>query len=90
MMKKWQQWLENLSDEDRLWLTAVFVAAMLGTMASSMFLSWGLHYYAHAGVLARLFVCLLATAVYALAAGSVFYILFPEKRVAFKRLFIRK
>ncbi|MCA9953564.1 MAG: hypothetical protein H6657_29165 [Ardenticatenaceae bacterium] len=90
MMKKWQLWVESLSHEDQMWLTAVFVAAMLGTMVSSMILSWGMHYYGHSTVLAKLMVCLLATAAYALAAGSVFYILFPEKRTVFKRLFIRK
>lgn len=90
MIRKWQYWLENLSGEERLWLTAVLLAAMLGTMVSSTILRWGLSYYGHSGFLAQLMVCLLATAAYGVAAGSVFYILFPEKRVALKRLFIRK
>ena len=90
MIKKWQVWLENLSGEGRLWLTAVLLAAMLGTMVSSMILRWGLSYYGHSGFLAELIVCLLATTAYGVAAGSVFFFLFPDKRLAFKRLFIRK
>lgn len=90
MMKKWQVWLENLSDEDRLWLTAVLVAAMLGTLVSSTILRWGLSYYGHSGALAQLIVCLLATTSYGVATFSVFYIMFPEKRTALKRIFVRK
>lgn len=89
-MKNWQHWVENLSGEERLWLTAVLVAAMLGTMVSSLILRWGLSYYGHSGFLAQLIVCVLATAAYGVAAGSVFYVLVPETRLAFKRLFIRK
>ena len=90
MIEKCRTWLENLSAEDRLWLSAVFLAGMLGTMTSSFILRWGLAYYGQAGFLAQLLVCILATAVYAVTAGSVFYVLFPESREAFKRIFIRK
>lgn len=84
-MKKWQHWLENLSAEESLWLTAVFVSAMLGTMVSSAILQWGLSVYD--GVGAKLAICLLATAAYGGVVVSVFYALFPETRLAIKRIF---
>jgi len=86
-MKKWQHWLENLSVEDTLWLTAIFVSAMLGTMVSSSILRWGLGYYGDSGVVAQLGVCFLATAAYGGVVAIVFYVLFPETRPAFKRIF---
>ena len=88
MMKKWQLWVESLSHEDQMWLTAVFVAAMLGTMVSSAILQWGLSTY-H-GVVAKLVICLLATSAYGGAVISVFYALFPETRLALKRIFSHK
>ena len=87
-MKKWRQWLENLSAEETLWLTAVFLSAMLGTMVSSAILQWGLSTY-H-GVVAKLVICLLATSAYGGAVISVFYVLFPETRLALKRSFSHK
>ncbi|MCA9946366.1 MAG: hypothetical protein KC449_22940 [Anaerolineales bacterium] len=87
-MKKWRQWLENLSAEETLWLTAVFLSAMLGTMVSSAILQWGLSTY-H-GVVAKLVICLLATSAYGGAVISVFYVLFPETRLALKRIFSHK
>ncbi|MCB9006731.1 MAG: hypothetical protein H6656_05080 [Ardenticatenaceae bacterium] len=87
-MKKWRQWLENLSAEETLWLTAVFLSAMLGTMVSSAILQWGLSTY-H-GVVAKLVICLLATSAYGGAVISVFYALFPETRLALKRIFSHK
>ena len=87
-MKKWRQWLENLSAEETLWLTAIFLSAMLGTMVSSAILQWGLSTY-H-GVAAKLVICLLATSAYGGAVISVFYALFPETRLALKRIFSHK
>ena len=87
-MKKWRQWLENLSAEETLWLTAIFLSAMLGTMVSSAILQWGLSTY-H-GVVAKLVICLLATSAYGGAVISVFYVLFPETRLALKRIFSHK
>lgn len=87
-MKKWQYWLENLSAEETLWLTAVFISAMLGTMVSSAILQWGLSTYE--GVGAKLAICLLATAAYGGAVVSVFYVLFPETRLSLKRIFSAK
>ncbi len=84
-MKKWQAWLENLSPEESLWLTAVFISAMLGTMVSSVILRWGLSTYD--GTLAKLAICLLATAAYGGAVVSVFSVLFPETRKAIKYIF---
>jgi len=89
-MKKWQHWLENLSAEETLWLTAVFISAMLGTMVSSAILRWGLNLYSNSGVLAQLGVCFLATAAYGGVVALVFYVLFPETRLAFKRIFTGK
>lgn len=87
MMKKWQHWLENLSAEETLWLTAVFISAMLGTMVSSIILRWGLNKYSDSGVLVQLGVCFLATAAYGGVVALVFYVLFPETRMTFKRIF---
>ena len=87
-MEKWQRWLENLSAEERLWLTAVFISAMLGTMVSSAILQWGLSTYD--GVGAKLAICLLATAAYGGVVVSVFYAMFPETRLALKRIFRSK
>lgn len=89
-MKKWQQWLENLSAEELTWLTAVFISAMLGTMVSSAILRWGLSTFSEDGVLAQLGICLLATAAYGGVVVVVFYALFPETRLAFKRIFTNK
>lgn len=89
-MKKWQYWLGNLSREEVMWLTAVFLSAMLGTTVSSGILQWGLNAFNNSGVLAKLAVCLLATAAYGGAVVAVFSILLPQTRVAFKRLFINK
>ena len=88
MMKKWQHWLKNLSADEVLWLTAVFISAMLGTMVSSAILRWGLS--AYDGVGEKLAICLLATASYGGAVVSVFYIMFPETRTAVKRIFTGK
>lgn len=90
MMKKWQDWLENISGEARLRLTAVFLSAMLGTMTSSLILRWGLSYYRHSGFWVELIVAIAATAAYAGVAALIFWVLFPEKRLDFKRLFTRK
>lgn len=90
IMKKWQQWLENLSAEEALWLIAIFVAAMLGTMVSGITLRWGLSNFGNHGVLAQLAVCILATAVYGGIAVAVFYVLLPESRLVFKRIFTGK
>jgi hypothetical protein len=84
-MKKLQHWLENLSPEETVWLTAVFISAMLGTMVSSIILRWGLSVYDEVG--AKLVICLLATAAYGGAVVSVFCIFFPETRLAVKRVF---
>ena len=89
-MKKWQDWLENLSTEDSLWLTAVFISSMLGTITSSAILHWGLSLYSNDGVLAQLAVCFLATAAYGGIVVSVFYVMFPETRMALKRIFSNK
>lgn len=89
-MKKWQYWLENLSVEETMWLTAVFIAAMLGTMISSIVLRWGLSNFGDSGVWAQLAVCLLATAAYAGVVVGVFYALLPDTRLAFKRIFSNK
>lgn len=86
-MKKWQQWLENLSTEEVMWLTAVFLSAMLGTMTSTVILRWGLSTFGDDGILAQLGICLLATAAYGGVVALVFYVLFPETRLAFKRIF---
>ena len=87
-MKKWQNWLENLSAEQTLWLTAVFISAMLGTIVSSTILRWGLS--AYDGVVAKLAICILATAAYGGVVVSVFYVMFPETRMALKRIFSEK
>ena len=87
-MKKWQHWLENLSAEETMWLTDVFLSAMLGTMVSSAILRWGLS--AYDGVGAKLAICFLATAAYGGAVVAVFYVLFPETRLALKRIFRNK
>ena len=87
-MKKWQHWLENLSAEETLWLTAVFLSAMLAAMTSSAIRRWGLS--AYDGVGAKLAICLLATAAYGGAVVAVFYVLFPETRLALKRIFRNK
>jgi hypothetical protein len=87
-MKKWQNWLENLSAEQTLWLTAVFISAMLGTIVSSTILRWGLS--AYDGVVAKLAICILATAAYGGVVVSVFYVMFPEMRMALKRIFSEK
>ncbi|MBK8902198.1 MAG: hypothetical protein IPM53_13515 [Anaerolineaceae bacterium] len=89
-MKKWQQWVENLSTEELMWLTAVFISAMLGTIVSTVILRWGLSTFSKDGVLAQLGVCLLATAAYGGVVAVVFYALFPETRLAFKRIFTGK
>ncbi len=89
-MKKWQEWLGNLSGEELTWLTAVFLSTMLGTLVSSGILQWGLNAVSSGGVMAKLAVCLLATAAYAGAVILVFSVLLPQTRVAFKRLFINK
>lgn len=89
-MKKWQYWLENLSAEETLWLTAVFMSAMLGTVVSSIILRLGMSVYGNEGVLAQLAVCFLATAAYGGVVVSVFYVMFPETRLALKRIFSEK
>jgi hypothetical protein len=87
-MKKWQHWLENLSADETLWLTAIFISAMLGTIVSSTILRWGLS--AYDGVVAKLAICILATAAYGGVVVSVFYVMFPETRMALKRIFSEK
>ncbi len=86
-MNKWQQWLENLSMEELTWLTAVFVSAMLGTIVSTVILRWGLSAFGEDGILAQLGICFLATAAYGGVVAIVFYVMFPETRLAFKRIF---
>ena len=89
-MKKWQNWFDNLSAEQLLWLVTVGLSAMLGTLASSLVLRWGLTSYGDAGVFARLAICVGATIAYAAAGLFIFFLIYPEKRVALKRIIVDK
>jgi hypothetical protein len=61
---------------------------MLGTIVSSTILRWGLS--AYDGAVAKLAICILATAAYGGVVVSVFYVMFPETRMALKRIFSEK
>ncbi len=88
-MKKFNEWYENLSIEDVTWLMAIFLSAMLGTLTSGLVLKFGLDQFGDAGAMARFLVSLAATAVYAGVVGSIFYIMFPESRMALKEIFVK-
>ena len=88
-MKKFNEWIDNLSVEDVMWLSAIFLSAMLGTLLSGLVLKFGLEQFGDAGAIARFLVSMAATAVYAGVVASIFYIMFPESRAAFKRIFIK-
>ncbi|MFO7538258.1 MAG: hypothetical protein R6X32_09390 [Chloroflexota bacterium] len=85
-MKKFEEWLENMPAEQKLWLTAVFASVMLGTMLSSLILQWGMSQYGSDGILAQLAVCLLSTLAYGGVVVLVFYTLIPEARLAVNRI----
>ncbi|MCA9918059.1 MAG: hypothetical protein KC445_08910 [Anaerolineales bacterium] len=89
-MEEWRCWFKNLSTKEMVWLTAVFLSAMLGTFVSSLVLHLGFDAFGYAGVLAKLGVCILATASYGGAVVAVFSILLPETKLAFKQLLTSK
>lgn len=89
-MKQFNEWVNNLSVEDMTWMVAIFLSAMLGTLTSGLVLKYGLETFGNAGVMARFMVSLAATAVYAGVVASIFLIMFPESRVAFKKIFVNK
>ena len=85
-MKKFEELLENMPAEQKMWLTAVFASVMLGTVLSSIILQWGMSNYGSEGVLAQLAVCLLSTLAYGGVVVLVFYTLIPEARLAVNRI----
>jgi uncharacterized BrkB/YihY/UPF0761 family membrane protein len=89
-MKTFEDWLENISAEQKLWLTAVFISVMAGTILSSIILQWGMSHYGNDGILAQLAVCLLSTLAYGGIVVAVFYTLIPETRPVLKRIFAGK
>lgn len=89
-MKKFNRWYESLSTEDVRWYMTIFTTALLGTLVSSLVLKWGMYSFGELGATARLAVSLAATTAYAAVIVVVFYILLPDARLAFKRIWVGK
>lgn len=89
MLKKVQTWYESLTTNDVLWLSAIFLASLLGTAVSGLILKWGMTEYGDLGGLAKLAVSLAATLAYGGVVLAVFYAFFPETKLALKRIWNR-
>jgi len=89
---KWkvQAWVDLLRNQDKTMTTAIFLAAMLGTAVSGAILKWGMAQYGELGVEARMAVSLAATAAYGLVVVGVFYVFFPETKLALQRIWRNK
>jgi hypothetical protein len=85
-MKRFQEWKQSLSVQDVMWLSAVFLASLLGTAVSGLVLKWGLTEFGQMGSTAKLAVSLGATAAYGGSVILVFYVFFPETKLALKRI----
>jgi hypothetical protein len=83
MKQKLDAWWETV---DVMWLSAIFLASMLGTVVSAATLKWGMMYYGELGFAARMAISLAATAAYALVVVVVFYTFFPETKTALQRI----
>jgi cellobiose-specific phosphotransferase system component IIC len=88
-MKKFNEWLNNLDSNEILWLAAIFLAAMLGTLLSGLVLKAGMESFGGEDVLVNLLISLVATIVYAAVVLAVFSVLFPETIPALKRILTR-
>lgn len=85
-MKKIQAWYQSLSTKDFVWLSAIFLASLLGTAVSGLVLKWGMTEYGDWGWTAKLAVSLGATLAYGGVVLAIFYAFFPETKLALKRI----
>lgn len=85
-MKRFQEWVQALSTQDIMWMSAIFLSSLLGTAVSGFILKWGLAEFGGLGGTARLAVSLGATFAYASVVLAVFYAFFPETKLALKRI----
>lgn len=85
-MKRFQEWKQSLSTQDIMWLSAIFLASLLGTAVSGSILKWGLVEFGALGSAAKLAVSLGATLAYGIVVLVVFYAFFPETKLALKRI----
>ena len=85
-MKRFQEWMQSLSTKDVIWLSAIFLASLLGTAVSGLILKWGLSQFGELGSIAKLAVSLGATAAYGGVVFVIFYAFFPETKLALKQI----
>ncbi len=85
-MKRFQEWTQSLSTQDVMWMSAIFLASLMGTAVSGFILKWGLTEFGEMGGMARLAVTLGATVAYGCVVFAIFYAFFPETKLAFKRI----
>lgn len=85
-MKRFQEWMQTLSTQDVTWMSAIFLASLMGTAVSGLILKWGLTEFGDMGGIAKLAVSLGATAAYGCVVLVIFYAFFPETKLALKRI----
>ena len=85
-MKRFQEWTETLSTKDVIWMSAIFLASLMGTAVSGLILKWGLTEFGAMGGVAKLAVSLGATVAYGCIVIAIFYVFFPETKLALKRM----
>lgn len=86
LMKKIRNAIKNLVETNGDWLLATFIASMLGVIGSEMVMRIGVALAGNPGWLAYLLISFVATLVYAVGAAGTFYLIVPESRPAFKKL----
>ena len=85
-MKKLKQKFETLAHIEINWLIAIFFASMLGAVGSGLVQRLGAELTSEAGMGVSFVISLLATVVYSAAVAGTLYLIVPESRPAFKRL----
>ena len=85
-MKRFQEWMQTLSTQDVMWMSAIFLASLMGTAVSGLILKWGLSEFGAMGGIAKLIVSLGATVAYGCVVFAIFYAFFPETKLALKRI----
>lgn len=90
-MDKLREKLEELTPESRNLMLTTFIASMLATFGTNVFLSWTMAGMGELTLWGRLFVTLGAVIIYSGIACGTFFLFLPEKsKLAFKKIWIRR